>query len=238
MRNGHPQQRVSNIANLSFAFVEGEALLLRWTPGDRCSTASACSAGSTEPSHVLTAIGVDPLLAEGAIRFSLGRTNTGAEIDYVIDSVAEAVTRLRELSPLAGRAQRAERRSTGMTGRVVVAFRRGRFVVAALLLQRRGFDVIGVTLRLAPAVGVDGSRHRAVAPPARRTRGRSLRRSGFLLRVELRASFEETGIAPFCAAYSLGRTPNPCVDCNAHIKFGKLLRTALAVGADCVATGH
>lgn len=103
MLNGHPQQRVSNIANLSFAFVEGEALLLALdTRGIAVSTASACSAGSTEPSHVLTAIGVDPLLAEGAIRFSLGRTNTGAEIDYVIDSVAEAVTRLRELSPLGG----------------------------------------------------------------------------------------------------------------------------------------
>jgi len=101
--NGHPQQRVPNIANLSFAFVEGEALLLALdTMGIAVSTASACSAGSTEPSHVLTAIGVAPLLAEGAIRFSLGRTNTSEEIDYVIDSVAEAVTRLRELSPLGG----------------------------------------------------------------------------------------------------------------------------------------
>ena len=99
--NGHPHRRVPNISSLSFAFVEGEALLLSLdTMGIAVSTASACSAGTTEPSHVLKAIGLDPLLAQGTLRFSLGRINSADEVDYVIDSLAETVTRLRELSPI------------------------------------------------------------------------------------------------------------------------------------------
>jgi cysteine desulfurase len=99
--NGHPDRRVPNISNMSFSFIEGEALLLTLdTQGIAVSTASACSAGSTEPSHVLQAIGLDPVLAQGSARFSFGRTNTEDDVDYVIDAVAKTVNRLRELSPL------------------------------------------------------------------------------------------------------------------------------------------
>ena len=99
--NGHPDRRVPNISNMSFSFIEGEALLLTLdTQGIAVSTASACSAGSTEPSHVLQAIGLDPVLAQGSARFSFGRTNTEGDVDYVIDAVVETVGRLRELSPL------------------------------------------------------------------------------------------------------------------------------------------
>mgnify|MGYP005834731869 CR=1 FL=1 len=99
--NGHPQGRVPNISNLSFGFVEGESLLLSLdTKGIAVSTASACSAGSPGPSHVLKAIGLDPILAQGTIRFSLGRMNTLEQVDYVIGVVTEAVSRLRELSPV------------------------------------------------------------------------------------------------------------------------------------------
>ena len=98
--NGHPDRRVPNISNMSFSFIEGEALLLTLdTQGIAVSTASACSAGSTEPSHVLQAIGLDPVLAQGSARFSFGRTNTEGDVDYVIDTVVETVNRLRELSP-------------------------------------------------------------------------------------------------------------------------------------------
>jgi len=99
--NGHPHKRVSNISSLNFAFLEGEALLLALdTKGIAVSTASACSADSDEPSHVLQAIGLDPVASRGTLRFSLGRNNTPEEIEYTIDAVAETVEQLRQLSPM------------------------------------------------------------------------------------------------------------------------------------------
>jgi cysteine desulfurase len=99
--NGHPEQRVPNIANLSFAGVEGESLLLALDmKGIAVSTGSACNAGATEPSHVLRAMGLDWTLAQGSLRFSLGRTNTESEVDYAIQAVTEVVERLRQVSPL------------------------------------------------------------------------------------------------------------------------------------------
>ena len=99
--NGHPELRLPNILNMSFARAEGESLLLALdTRGIAVSTGSACAAGSTEPSHVLQAMGVDSLLAQGSLRFSLGRDNDEDDIDYVLDSLAEIVPRLRELSPV------------------------------------------------------------------------------------------------------------------------------------------
>ena len=98
--NGHPQLRLPNILNMSFAQVEGESLLLALdTKGIAVSTGSACSAGSTEPSPVLQAMGIDPLLAQGSLRFSLGRDNDQDGIDYVLDALPEIVDRLRALSP-------------------------------------------------------------------------------------------------------------------------------------------
>ncbi len=99
--NGHPVHRVPNITNRSFAGVEGEALLLALdVKGIAVSTGSACNAGSTEPSHVLRAMGVDWQLAQGSLRFSLGRNNSAEEVEYVIEAVGEVVARLREVSPL------------------------------------------------------------------------------------------------------------------------------------------
>lgn len=99
--NGHLHKRVPNISSLNFAFLEGEALLLALdTKGIAVSTASACSADSDEPSHVLQAIGLDPVASRGTLRFSLGRNNTPEEIEYTIDAVAETVEQLRQLSPM------------------------------------------------------------------------------------------------------------------------------------------
>jgi cysteine desulfurase len=99
--NGHPEKRVPNISNLSFAGVEGESMLLALDmKGIAVSTGSACNAGATEPSHVLRAMGLDWTLAQGSLRFSLGRENTESEVDYVIEAVTEVVQRLREVSPL------------------------------------------------------------------------------------------------------------------------------------------
>jgi len=99
--NGHRESRLPNILNMSFARAEGESLLLALDlRGIAVSTGSACAAGSTEPSHVLRAMGVDSLLAQGSLRFSLGRDNDEDDIDYVLDALAEIAPRLRELSPV------------------------------------------------------------------------------------------------------------------------------------------
>lgn len=95
--NGHRELRVPNIANISFASTEGEALLLALDMrGIFVSTGSACNAGSAEPSHVLRAMGLDRSLAGGALRFSLGRQNTEAEVDAVVEALSEIITQLRE----------------------------------------------------------------------------------------------------------------------------------------------
>jgi len=106
--NGHPEQRLPNVLNLSFRYVEGESLLLTLDTKDvAVSTGSACTSGSLEPSHVLDAMGMDPALAHGSLRFSLGRDNTREEIDYVIDCMGEIVERLRQMSPLYAESQEA-----------------------------------------------------------------------------------------------------------------------------------
>lgn len=98
--NGHPTLRLPNILNMSFAGVEGESLLMALdTRGIAVSTGSACTAGSTDPSHVLQAMGVGRDRAQGSLRFSLGRDNDAEDIEYVVAALAEIVERLRELSP-------------------------------------------------------------------------------------------------------------------------------------------
>jgi cysteine desulfurase len=98
--NGHPVQRVSNTLNLSFQFVESESLLVALDmKGVAVSSGSACSSGSSEPSHVLLAMGIPGDLCQSALRFSLGRDNTREEIDYVIEILPGIVARLREMSP-------------------------------------------------------------------------------------------------------------------------------------------
>jgi cysteine desulfurase len=97
--NGHPTQRLPNTVNLSFAYVEGEALMLK-TKDVAVSSGSACTSASLEPSHVLRAMGVGDELAHGSIRFSLGRSTTADEVDFTVEHVAPAVRELRQLSPL------------------------------------------------------------------------------------------------------------------------------------------
>jgi cysteine desulfurase len=99
--NGHPRQRLPNNVNVSIAGVEGEAMLLRLDmEGIACSTGSACSSTSLEPSHVLAAIGLPRETAHGSLRFTLGRGTTEDEIDYVLQVLSETVRSLRALSPI------------------------------------------------------------------------------------------------------------------------------------------
>ena len=97
--NGHAEQRLAGNLNISFAYVEGESLLMGISD-IAVSSGSACTSASLEPSYVLKALGVGEELAHSSIRFGLGRFNTEEEVDYTIGRVNEAVNRLRELSPL------------------------------------------------------------------------------------------------------------------------------------------
>ena len=100
-RNGHKDKRIPNTANLSFEFVEGESLLLNLDMlGIAASSGSACTSGSLEPSHVLVSMGLTPELSHGSVRFSLGRSNTEEEVDYLIEKMPPIVERMRSMSPL------------------------------------------------------------------------------------------------------------------------------------------
>lgn len=99
--NGHPQERLPANANFSFRYIEGESLLFSLDlAGIAVSSGSACSSGSLEPSHVLLAMGLPEGLAHGSVRFSFGKDNTPAQIDYAVDKLKEIVLKLRALSPL------------------------------------------------------------------------------------------------------------------------------------------
>ncbi|HEX4612947.1 MAG TPA: IscS subfamily cysteine desulfurase [Urbifossiella sp.] len=97
--NGHPTERLPGNANISFAYVEGEGLMMG-IKDVAVSSGSACTSASLEPSYVLRALGVGDELAHSSIRFGIGRFNTEAEVDFVVDLVTREVTRLREMSPL------------------------------------------------------------------------------------------------------------------------------------------
>jgi len=98
-RNGHPEHVLPNTINISFAYVEGESIMLN-IPEIAVSSGSACTSATLEPSYVLTACGVTDELAHGSLRFSLGRFNTQDQLEYTADRLVETINRLREMSPL------------------------------------------------------------------------------------------------------------------------------------------
>ncbi len=101
--NGHPTRRLPNNVNVSFENVEGEPILLGLDFAGICaSSGSACSSASLEPSHVLTAIGLPADLAQGSLRITLGTENTEGDVDFLLDTLADLVTRLRAMPSLSG----------------------------------------------------------------------------------------------------------------------------------------
>lgn len=97
--NGHPEKRLPNNLNVSFAYVEGESFIMG-LKDVAVSSGSACTSASLEPSYVLKALNVGDDLAHSSIRFGLGRFNTEEEVDYVIEQIIKIVNKLRDLSPL------------------------------------------------------------------------------------------------------------------------------------------
>ena len=98
--NGNKENRLPNTSNISFEFVEGEAILLHMNRHNICaSSGSACTSGSLEPSHVLRAMGVPFTAAHGSIRFSLSIYNTEEEVDFVLEKMPKIIAELREMSP-------------------------------------------------------------------------------------------------------------------------------------------
>ncbi len=99
--NGHPHQKISGIVNISFEMIEGESILMLLDlEGVAVSTASACTSNALEPSHVLKAMGIEDELAQGAIRFSFGKNISKSDIDYVLEVLEKAVSKLRSISPI------------------------------------------------------------------------------------------------------------------------------------------
>ena len=97
--NGDPAARLPNTTNIAFEGLEAEAILMLLSNEGLCaSSGAACSSGSLEPSHVLQAMGVDPRLAHGAVRFSLSRMTTDAEIDAALRIVPAVIARLQKLA--------------------------------------------------------------------------------------------------------------------------------------------
>lgn len=99
--NGHPQQRLPGNVNVSIERVEGESLILSLDmAGIAVSSGSACTSGSLEPSHVLMAMGLSHQKAHGSLRFTLGKSTSAADIDYVLEVIPGIIQRLRQMSPV------------------------------------------------------------------------------------------------------------------------------------------
>ncbi len=99
--NGHPTKRLPNNVNFSFSYIEGESILLNLDMlGIACSTGSACTSTSLEPSHVLLAIGLEPERAHGSLRITMGRWTKEEDIDYLLENLPKIVSKLRAMSPL------------------------------------------------------------------------------------------------------------------------------------------
>src|SRR5712664_190923 len=98
--NGHPERRLPHNLNISFAYVEGESVLMGLNREAALASGSACTSATLEPSYVIAALGVDSELAHSSIRFGLHRFSTEEEVDFVAQKTIEVIHRLREMSPL------------------------------------------------------------------------------------------------------------------------------------------
>jgi len=97
--NGHPTFRLPHNANIGFSRIEGESILLQLDMhGIAASSGSACTSNSLDPSHVLTAMGLEPVVVQGSVRFTLGHRTTDEDIDYVLEILPGIIEKLRSIS--------------------------------------------------------------------------------------------------------------------------------------------
>ena len=223
--NGDAGEKVAGNLHIGFRGVESETLLLTLdAAGIYAAAGSSCSSGATEPSHVLEAMGLARADALASVRFSLGYASTDSDVD---DRTRRHPARRRT----------PPRSVRGMSGaRVLVAMSGGvDSSVAAALLLEAGHDVTGVTLKLWGGESDSGCCSVADVEDARRVAAQ-LGVPHYVF--NFTEDFEADVVTPYVDAYAAGRTPNPCVECNRTMKFGRLLERAKALGFDAVATGH
>jgi tRNA (5-methylaminomethyl-2-thiouridylate)-methyltransferase len=225
-------RRLPGTLNVGFAGAPGQLVAIALDLEGVCvSTGAACTSGSLSPSAVLLALGLPPREAAEALRFSLGRETTEAEIDRVAALMPGIVARIRGERPAV---------ATGPRPRVVVAMSGGvDSSTAAAMLVEQGFEVVGATLKLYDATGTSAAIGRCCGPRDITDARATAAALGFPHYViDEREAFRAAVIDEFVAEHRAGRTPNPCVRCNEKLKFGPLLAFADAVGATALATGH
>ena len=226
-RGGSPAATVvAGNAHVCFEGHDSEELLFLLDEAGVCaSAASACASGATRRSHVLSAMGVPDDLARGAVRFTFGHDTTDEDVERALGAIADACSRLSAARPIGCGSMRV---LVGLSGGVDSA-------VAAALLVEQGHDVVGATMKLWGGPADQGCCSVSDVDDARR----SAQQLGVDHHVfNFSEDFDRLVVDPYVADHRAGRTPNPCVECNRHLKFDRLSRRAEALGFDAVATGH
>ena len=189
------------------------------------SAASSCAAGRWSRRTCSAAMGVPEELAPGSLRLSLGSPTTDADVDRALDVVPAAVARLRRRCRAGVAVERARRhvRRRRLVGRGRAAARRGP------RRRRRHAEAVGRRVRHRLLLG----RRRRRRPPGRRSSSASTTSCSTSATTSTAHVVE-----PYVAAHAAGRTPNPCVECNRHLKFDRLPSGPSSLGFDAVGTGH